>query len=320
MIEFRSLEAHELEQWFDHCVYVFNNGQPSPSFKEYFRNHWYNDPWRELDNTLVAVDDDKIVSTIRIFNREIYLNGQKISMGGIGEVSTRPEYSGKGLSTRLLTNAIEIMEKKGMKVSMLATGIHDFYARLGWERLRMDFKVSTAVYDEPFPYKLRLFDHEKDIPVISRIYREYSGRLNGPAVRENELYWKYWFNANCINCWTCLDENDEVVAYICFDEKDDHVLVREFGCQTSCENIFDGMAACICTMLGKPGCKVKYPSVIKSSLKVDKLEEDPHIMLRLINPVEIDNVDVNSTDDLIECFRKGVVQNSGFVFWGTDGF
>lgn len=97
MIEFRTLKNDELEKWFDHCMYVFNEGIYSREYRQYFVNHYNNDPWRDLDTILVCMDDNKIASTVRIFNRKIYLNSKEVSMGGIGEVSTKSEYRSQGV-------------------------------------------------------------------------------------------------------------------------------------------------------------------------------------------------------------------------------
>jgi hypothetical protein len=64
-MEFRTLRPEELEMWFEHCVYVFNKGVIDLPYKNLFINHLYNDPDMELDGIHVAVENGKIVSTVR---------------------------------------------------------------------------------------------------------------------------------------------------------------------------------------------------------------------------------------------------------------
>ncbi len=90
-MEFRSLYPEELEAWLDHVTHVFL------ASRQYFSNHWHNDPWKDVEGIRVAVDDGKIVSTVRVFIRKMFFHGEPISVGGIGEVSTRSEYRKRGL-------------------------------------------------------------------------------------------------------------------------------------------------------------------------------------------------------------------------------
>ena len=72
-MEFRSLQSEEIDAWFDHVASVFTVG------RQYFMNHWYNDPWQDLEGIRVAVDDGKIVSTVRVFVRQMYLHGEPVT-------------------------------------------------------------------------------------------------------------------------------------------------------------------------------------------------------------------------------------------------
>ena len=96
-MEFRRLRPEELEDWFTHLVSVFALGS-SKGGREYFLRHWENDPWKNLEDIFVAVEAGQILSTVRIMPRRIFLAGEEVTMGGIGEVSTKLECS-SGTST-----------------------------------------------------------------------------------------------------------------------------------------------------------------------------------------------------------------------------
>ena len=85
------------------------------------------------DDTLVALDGTRLVSSVQIFDKRIRLGRAVAGVGGIGSVATHPEYERRGLATLLLRRAIEEMQRRGHCLSLLFTGRLSFYDRLGWE-------------------------------------------------------------------------------------------------------------------------------------------------------------------------------------------
>ena len=72
------------------------------------------DPWPDLTAIFVAVDNSdegkgKIVSTVKVYQRELFLNGRIVRVGGIGEVSTSAQYQKRGLASRLLEVRIHLL-------------------------------------------------------------------------------------------------------------------------------------------------------------------------------------------------------------------
>ena len=127
-MEFRALYPEELETWLDHVTSVFSGS------RQYFSNHWHNDPWQDAEGIRIAIDDGRIVSTVRVFIRKMFLHGEPVTVGGIGEVSTRSEYRRRGIATQLLKDSIEFMESRGIAVSSLH-GSQRIYAIEGWEKV-----------------------------------------------------------------------------------------------------------------------------------------------------------------------------------------
>ena len=56
--------------------------------------------------TQVAVDAGRIVSAVHICRRTVACGDFRLTMGGIANVATLPEYRGKGLNTACLRAAI----------------------------------------------------------------------------------------------------------------------------------------------------------------------------------------------------------------------
>ena len=77
---------------------------------------------------------DRFVATVRIFRRTIRLaDGKRVTVGGLGEVSTLEAYRGRGICSRLLKMSLVEMAEMGLKASSLhaASAASAIYRRLG---------------------------------------------------------------------------------------------------------------------------------------------------------------------------------------------
>jgi ribosomal protein S18 acetylase RimI-like enzyme len=69
----------------------------------------------------------KIIGAILVNLIEMRPFGQKTYLiGDINDVSTHPDYTKRGIASKLMKNAIEYMKKKGCDFSMLSTGLKGF--------------------------------------------------------------------------------------------------------------------------------------------------------------------------------------------------
>ena len=313
-MEFRTLREEELDEWLDHCLLVFNKGEYSEGYRQYFKNHWINDPWRDLESILVAVDEEKIVSTVRIFHRKIYLNEQIVEMGGIGEVSTKPEYQCMGLSTKLFSLVTKRMQELGVKVSMLSAAPEKigYYNKLGWERIPRFFNVSSIKSKDDFNFSIRPVNFNTDIPQISLIYNVYSKKLNGTVVRDNDNYWINWVKTEAKNFYV-IEENNKIIAYVDFDRYDKTILIREFGELQNKSSLFSSLGSKLAAICNLNECEIVYGSDINADFKTDRIIEDNNEMIRLITPFRLDNLLIESTEQLVNVFEK-------LSHWDIEGF
>lgn len=321
MFEFRSLYPEEIEKWFDHCTYVFNIGENSSQYRQYFVNHFYNDPWRDTKDILVAMDGDVIASTVRIFKRNIWIMGVPIAMGGIGEVSTKPEYRGKGLIAQLIYLAKEKMKVDNIKVSMLA-GSENIYYRFGWRNISRSWKTFKLSNEAVLPYTIRPVNYEADAPEIKAIYSEYSNRNNGALVRDDLYYWEKWFATEAKNCYTALDASERIIAYMCLSNDNHDLYLQEFAASLGYEHIFDNFVSKICTLIDNEYNSVIFPSIIRSELPAESFPKEDYWMVKLIDSFELNGERIDTTEELISLLygegNPGL--NSSFYFWDIDGF
>ncbi len=186
MIEFRTLRTEELPQWYAHCHSVFKLDDP-----EYFQRHYQYDPHADTSMIFVAMDGEKIASTIRVFVRRMYLLGRLVPAGGIGEVSTQPEYRRQGLAGRLLDMAIEEMARRGMEITTLFGNKH-LYTEKGWRFCQFKTRMMDIASLPPLAQGLSIRPFQaNDLPTVMGLYDLYAGRLNG-AVSRTEAYWQRW--------------------------------------------------------------------------------------------------------------------------------
>ena len=323
MIEFRSLHPDEIQAWIDQITLVFSNENNREWVRSMFTNSWNDDPEPDLQGICVAVQDGRIVSSVQVLKRRIYLCGVEMPMGGISAVSTLPEARRQGLSTRLLEDSIRVMEAWGQPVSMLQTGIHGFYSRLGWEQVSLfskNLRLDDHVPEAPVSYYLRSMDFTNDLQQVKSLYAAYSSRYNGPVVRGHSTWEKY--KRNPPDRWWVAEYSGRVAAFLCIDVEDDQVSVAEFGAFPYHEGVFDALLAYGLEALNRQIETIPCPGAIASQRQVVEWQEHTHWMVRLNRPLKVAGRRVESSQELATLMVGSPERGKpgDFLFWGNDGF
>jgi len=243
---YTTITPEEFSDWVNLC------GGGFEMVPDEFYDHFVNDPDADYNGVFVAIDDSvahgggecvsfcsaergnmaplrgRMVSSVRIFTRTMYLGGCEIRCGAVGEVCTLREYRGRGLSGKLLTMAIEYMKNSGFSVSQLFTGVNDHYARYGWFTVPLQYADVRLSGDAARDVTLRCAE-ERDVPALCRLHDRFARSLDGVFVRRNygRQYWIDWMVRNpghrLAACY-----GDEVVAYADFHVDDGRLKFREF--------------------------------------------------------------------------------------------
>jgi predicted N-acetyltransferase YhbS len=182
--QFRALRPEEQAECLDLWARVF-----SPShdyFERYFRDpHW------QPDYTRVCVVDGRLVAAVQVVRRPVRLtNGATLWMAGIANVATLPEYRGHGYASQLLRDLHAVMDAEDFAFGLLFTGIHDFYARLGWERLPLPLYQATPVPVDLGGWRFRVADPD-DMPRLQRWYDAFYAD-HPLTVARDDAYWRIW--------------------------------------------------------------------------------------------------------------------------------
>lgn len=212
-MDIRELREEETERWAAFCSENFE----VPA--DYFLRHFYNDPWADIHGVFTAWENGELCGSVRVLTRELYLHGERVRVGGIGEVCTAKSARGKGVSTALLKKAVAYMERRALPISLLFTGTQHHYAHLGWftvPRRYVYWDVGNT------PLSEGVLSEAPTIETLSRLYDRLAPRVNGVLVR-NEAYWRSWVANE--NWYTAIWERDgKAVAYAVYRREENQPI------------------------------------------------------------------------------------------------
>lgn len=256
----RGLKQDEIEPWAQFCasVFAYKANPPSPS---YFERHFYNDPNHDASLIRVMLYDGKVVSSCRIFQRQVSGgDGTSVLSGGIGEVCTSLEHRKRGLSKLLLQNSIRIMTSRGMKLSLLhaAPAFFSVYERAGgyscvtcqWSAVTI---LRSKLNERASPYTIRQATFPKDTARMQKIHEQYSERrFVGCIIRSDKAYWNDYISKELEgSLWTLAkQDDDEVIAWISLRQRGERQQMRDFGCDTNVIAVSEALSMLLKVALG----------------------------------------------------------------------
>ncbi|MBS1709504.1 MAG: GNAT family N-acetyltransferase [Armatimonadetes bacterium] len=175
--------------------------------------------------------DGQIVSTVAVYLFEVSLGGfRSVQMPGVANVSTVPEFRGKGLSSELLRLAKEEMSGG---FSLLYTGVPEHYAKVGYfliPDLVVEIRpAGDPITPEPAPDRNR----------VQAIHSEGLATHPGAAVRDS-VWWEkaVWFRTQSRLVWADID------AYLFADKSETGLTVIEaFGEAPALARLVNGAAS-----------------------------------------------------------------------------
>lgn len=141
--------------------------------------------------------DETLASAIMVNQYPLMVYGKKLSMGGVGYVSSLPEYRGNGGISRLMKEILADLHEQGTAVSNLAPFSERFYRHFGYENTisQKKYDITPAAFSNLIREKGGLIkrgafaDEEISAAVIS---------LHDAVLKENErntiIREKWWWN------------------------------------------------------------------------------------------------------------------------------
>lgn len=262
-MEIRAARESELEQTVELSCIAFD-----PTGHERYWQYIKGDSSYRLPQTRVVVVNDRVVSTLRVWERRIRMGASLVTVGGIGGVCTHPHYRGVGYASALMRDTIGYLQTIGCDLGVLFTIIPEaFYRQLGWTSFPMhgfDVACSSAVYAADLSAcQITDFNVEADLDAVARLYDTANAEQSGTISRTRA----YWDMAPCrirgILPTVVARQDGDISGYLNYEVDGKRAEVREVGCAPNAPEVLDALVghlleACEAHRVEK--IAVKFPS------------------------------------------------------------
>lgn len=92
------------------------------------------EPLAALRDAVLALSGGEVVGLVRIVDREAWLGGASLKVGGITAVCIRPDFQGQGSGRAIMEAALERSRQRGdaLSIAFARRAVDGFYPRLGY--------------------------------------------------------------------------------------------------------------------------------------------------------------------------------------------
>ncbi len=184
---------------------------------------------KETEEDWGAFTDDGMLMA-RIINNHFmsHFDGNLISNGGIGAVSTYPEYRGTGAIREIFNVLLPQAYENGEIISTLYPFNHAFYRKVGYETIcwRNDYSFSPKVLKNyRFDGDAILWKPGDDVAEFTKLYNQFASNYNLAIERTDETMLRAHVKGEYYKdgkfCYL-LKENGKAIAYVIYqDQKGD---------------------------------------------------------------------------------------------------
>ncbi len=282
--------------------------------RSYFEYALLYDPGVEYQHIRFLRIGEQMASSVLVTPRRLYLNGQPIPFGGIANVSTHPNFTRRGFSTRVLQDAISAMLSWHLPLSMLFTDINPFYERVGFRTLKRKTFVADFGTRARRDSAVRVFDLHRDLQAVKAIHAEFSKRWNGPMVRD-KMYWRshFHFKKQYTQHFLVRFEHNTLVAYLRGKEEQTTATIMEFGAMKDEAENFLALSQEFLLRANRQKVQITAPLgsyFKKSDLCTVEEKENTGIMMSILEPDYFGGI--NRIETLFPPEKT--------LYWETDSF
>ncbi len=262
-MEIRGARESELEQVVELCCLAFN-----PDGHERYWQYVKGDSSYRLPQTRVVVVNDRVISTLRVWERRMCVGESLVTMGGIGGVCTHPNYRGVGYASALMRDTIDYLQTIGCDLGVLFTIIPEaFYRRLGWTTLPLHgFNVtynSATCAAHSFKWQVTEFNPETDLDAVARLYDLTNTQQSGTIAR-TRAYWDMAPSRIRGVLPTIVARQDgHIAGYLNYEIDGKRVEVREVGYTPDNSTVLDALVSHflqVCEAQGVEEIDGRFPS------------------------------------------------------------
>ncbi|MBM6614771.1 GNAT family N-acetyltransferase [Desemzia sp. RIT804] len=216
MIEYQVVQPGDYEQVLKLKNYCFRPAYEGNRLRDFM--HWVN-----VSNIQGAYDKKELVSQLIILPLQMSVFGVPYNMGGIGFVSTYPEYRNAGIMKQLLLRSLESMRERNQILSVLSPFSISFYRHFGWElffdKVQYELPAQQLVVTRKTAGKIHRFDEstldfDYWLSKIKIFYNEQIATQNGRMFREDDWWQRLLQRAPDTSFAVYTDELGKVMGYI----------------------------------------------------------------------------------------------------------
>ena len=189
------------------------------------------DPEKNREESLKSQDEDwgafsedgKVMARIINNHYETRLDGQRVRNGGIGAVSTLPEYRNTGAVKAIFEKLIPEAHRKGEIISALYPFNHAFYRKFGYETVRWQDHyefVPAVLSGYRFSGDAELWKPGDPVSEYTALYNRFADSFNLAMYRDDKMMLnliKGEYYKDRKFCYL-LKENGKTVAYLIFQD------------------------------------------------------------------------------------------------------
>lgn len=234
--DIRRLGKMETEAMFKLACYAFNK-EPSVERREHFArlaDHSWN---------YGLFIEDKLASQVMCTPFQVNFHGTRYKMGGIGYVSSYPEFRGQGGIKETMRQIIADMQKNNLALSYLAPFSYGFYRQFGYEQVFENLNYELSSHSLPKSIKAPGFVKRMKLkevtPYLKELYEKDAHNKRGGLLRE-DWWWHYILSKNKErNYAVYFNEEKQAEGYVVYERHLDTFKVVEWNYLTP--NAFHGL-------------------------------------------------------------------------------
>jgi aminoglycoside 2'-N-acetyltransferase I len=162
-----SMELREEIDRVDHLAFTMDGGGDNESIEWAMSSTWF----------ALGRLGGRLVTQFGVLNRIIQVNGQKLSIAGIGGVATHPDFQRRGFAANLLQAGSDQMRRLGgYDFAMLYCDpkLIPYYAKSGYRQ------VLNSIYILQHGQRVLFEDHQMVLPLSGKPWPEGDVDVNGP--------------------------------------------------------------------------------------------------------------------------------------------
>ncbi|HHN8245279.1 TPA: GNAT family N-acetyltransferase [Clostridioides difficile] len=312
-MEIRYAKEEEIESIKEIWSYCFND-------TESFMKYYFNDKYKS-ENTVVALDEGKIISSLQLNQYKLLLNSKVYNTSYVVGVSTLPEGRGAGYMNKVMKFTLNELYKKGQLVSILMPIDYRLYRRFGYEHCydQIGYTINTDDLKNFKSSGKMIKSNLSQIDDLIQIDRTFLNEVNGNVLKDEHYYENLFKEIQSEDGFLYIHEGNEKDGYIVYFLQEDKMFVRELfyknidALKSMLKFIYNHNTQCKIVTISTPTIdKIRF---ILDNPKDSHIKIKPFMMGRVINvkkfieDIDIEN-DINSSFNLL-IEDKFIDENNG---------